>query len=60
MFLVITQTPIMFLDFTMDSGSKLTQAVPKDFNGFAYVLEGEGTFGKDKVTAAAHHILGKL
>jgi redox-sensitive bicupin YhaK (pirin superfamily) len=43
-----TQTPIMYLHFTLQPGATVVQPVPKEYNAFAYVLDGEGLFGADK------------
>ena len=40
-----TRTPIMYLHFTLDKGASVSQPVPSGYNVFAYVIEGEGTFG---------------
>lgn len=37
----LAYTPVWILDVTMQPGSKLEQALPKGWNAFAYVLEGE-------------------
>ncbi len=42
-----TQTPIMYLHLTLKPGATVVQPVPRDYNAFAYVLEGEGAFGAD-------------
>ncbi|KAF7815954.1 pirin-like protein [Senna tora] len=53
-----TKTPTMYLDFTLKPGSHLQQPIPKSWNAFAYVLEGEGVFGNPKSQPAnSHHIL---
>ena len=36
----------MYLDFTLDSGSQMTQAIPSGWTAFAYVLSGAAKFGK--------------
>jgi len=36
-----TRTPIQYLHFNLAPGAKVTQAVPRDYNAFAYVLDGE-------------------
>lgn len=46
-----TQTPIMYLHFTLQSGAIVVQPVPRDYNAFTYVLDGEGLFGADKERA---------
>lgn len=40
-----TRTPIMYLHFTLQPGATIVQPVPKEFNAFAYVLDGSGVFG---------------
>ncbi len=52
---VYTMTPTMYIDFSMEGGSTLKQAIPKGWNGFVYVLEGSATFGGHK--GSAHHTL---
>jgi redox-sensitive bicupin YhaK (pirin superfamily) len=41
-----TRTPILYLHFTLEPGGRVAQPVPEGFNVFAYVLSGEGRFGK--------------
>jgi redox-sensitive bicupin YhaK (pirin superfamily) len=38
-------TPALILDIELPEGGQFTTAVPAGFQGFAYLLEGEGTFG---------------
>lgn len=38
-------TPGLILDVELPEGGRATTAVPSEFRGFAYVLEGEGSFG---------------
>ncbi len=38
-------TPALILDIELPEGGQVTTPVPPGFQGFAYVLEGEGTFG---------------
>jgi len=47
-----TQTPIMYLHFTLQPGATVIQPVPKEYNVFSYVLNGEGCFGTEKELAA--------
>lgn len=46
-----TRTPIVYLHFTLQPGGRIVQPVPGEYNAFAYVLEGAGSFGADAVTA---------
>src|SRR5436305_6586986 len=38
-------TPALILDVELPEGGTVTTPVPPEFQGFAYLLEGEGTFG---------------
>lgn len=40
-----TITPIMYLHFTLKPGGSVVQSVPREYNAFAYVVEGKGDFG---------------
>jgi redox-sensitive bicupin YhaK (pirin superfamily) len=40
-----TRTPIFYLDFMLKPGGKVVQPVSRDFNAFAYVIEGPVLFG---------------
>ena len=40
-----TRTPIVYLHFTLQPGATIVQPVPKEYNAFAYVLDGSGLFG---------------
>jgi redox-sensitive bicupin YhaK (pirin superfamily) len=40
-----TRTPIMYLHFTLKPGAEVAQPVPQDYNAFAYVVGGKGSFG---------------
>jgi redox-sensitive bicupin YhaK (pirin superfamily) len=50
--IIDTRTPIMYLHYTVKPGSKIVQRVPKEYNVFAYVINGKGTFGKDNKISA--------
>ncbi|TKY46973.1 Pirin protein [Spatholobus suberectus] len=55
---IYTRTPTMFLDFSLKPGGHLQQPIPKSWNAFVYILEGEGIFGNMKSQPAnSHHIL---
>jgi redox-sensitive bicupin YhaK (pirin superfamily) len=38
-------TPALILDIQLPEGGTVTTPVPPEFQGFAYLLDGEGTFG---------------
>jgi redox-sensitive bicupin YhaK (pirin superfamily) len=52
-----TRTPIMFLHFTLQPGSKIAQPVPRNYNAFAYVIDGEGLFGSDEMQAKKEQVV---
>ncbi|CAF1213840.1 unnamed protein product [Adineta steineri] len=55
---VYTRTPTMYLDFTLKPNSPVfTQEIPKGWNAFIYILNGQGEFGSKKTEADAHHAL---
>ncbi|ORX94535.1 hypothetical protein K493DRAFT_283691 [Basidiobolus meristosporus CBS 931.73] len=54
---VVTKTPTMYLDFKVEKNSKLEQTIPESYQGFLYVLEGEGYFGAKNTLGKAHHTL---
>src|SRR5436853_6492054 len=40
-----TRTPILYLHYRIKPGGVATQQVPHDYNAFAYVVDGAGSFG---------------
>jgi len=42
--IINTITPIMYLHFKLERGSRIVQPVPKEYNVFAYVIQGKGVF----------------
>lgn len=44
---ITTQTPILYLHFTLQPGATVVQPVPPAYNAFAYVLDGEVFVGAD-------------
>jgi quercetin 2,3-dioxygenase len=44
-------TPALILDVELPHGGQVTTPVSSEFQGFAYLLEGEGTFGANRRTA---------
>ncbi len=41
-------TPALILDVELPTGGEVTTPVPPEFQGFAYVLEGEAAFGANR------------
>ena len=52
-----TRTPIAFLHLTLQPGGSLDQALPEDYNAFAYVISGSGEFGAEGHKAVAHQMV---
>jgi quercetin 2,3-dioxygenase len=44
-------TPALILDIELPTGGEVTTSVPPEFQGFAYVLEGEAAFGANRLRA---------
>ena len=44
-------TPALIVDVELPTGGQVTIPVPSEFQGFAYLLEGEGTFGANERSA---------
>jgi quercetin 2,3-dioxygenase len=44
-------TPALILDVELPTGGEVTTAVPSEFQGFAYLLEGEAEFGVNRRAA---------
>lgn len=49
--------PITMLEFTLEPGVTVKQELPGSYNGFLYVLEGEGTFGRDQTKGGQRQVL---
>ena len=43
-----TRTPIMYLHFRIKPGGSVIQQMPREYNGFAYLIEGQGKFGPER------------
>ena len=52
-----TLTPILYLHFTLQPGGQVVQSVPENYNAFAYVIDGEGLFGKDKTAVGEKKLI---
>ncbi|KAJ3683531.1 hypothetical protein LUZ60_013758 [Juncus effusus] len=52
---VYTRTPTLYMDFTLQPGSHLTQPIPSSWNSFAYIIKGEGVFTKEDASPIKSH-----
>ena len=46
-----THTPIVYLHYSIEPGGVATQAVPAEYNAFAYLVGGAGLFGQQRERA---------
>jgi hypothetical protein len=51
------QTPAIYLDATVTPSGQTELTVPAGFQGFAYVLDGTGSFGANALSAAATQVV---
>lgn len=49
--------PVTMVEINLEPGATISQDLPGDFNGFMYILEGNGFFGKSKTEAKKGHVL---
>jgi hypothetical protein len=52
-----TRTPIALLHINLQPGGSIDQALPANYNAFAYVVSGEGEFGTEPKKADAHQMV---
>ena len=49
--------PALFLDVTLPANGTTELSVPAGFQGFAYLLDGSGSFGSNRLEAVQHQIV---
>ena len=54
-----TRIPILYLHVTLDPGAEFEQPIPAGHNAFAYVVEGEASFGGKAAGASQVAIFGR-
>jgi len=52
-----TRTPIAFLHMVLQPGGEIDQALPGNYNAFAYVISGAGEFGAEPKQGSAHQMV---
>lgn len=52
-----TKTPIMYLHFTLQPNTRVTQIIPQRYNAFAYVVNGVGLFGDKQISAHKEQVV---
>lgn len=53
----LNYTPIMMLDMMMEPEAETTIDIPASYNGFLYILEGNGIFGERAQKGEKNHVL---
>jgi redox-sensitive bicupin YhaK (pirin superfamily) len=54
-----TRTPIFYLDFSLQAGGVIEQPVSRDFNAFAYVIDGPARFDGDVAASRGNMVAFK-
>ena len=49
--------PVTMVEFNVNAGVTVIQDLPGNYNGFLYILDGKGTFGKDNAAGEKGQIL---
>lgn len=49
--------PLTYVEMKLEAGAIVTQNLPGSFNGFLYIMEGSGTFGKDETEGKKNQVL---
>ena len=49
--------PVTMVEINLEPGVSIRQDIPGDYNGFIYILEGKGQFGKNKTDAEKGQVL---
>ena len=49
--------PVTMVEFNVEAGVTVTQDLPGSYNGFLYIVDGKGTFGKDNTVGEQGQVL---
>ena len=49
--------PVTMVELNVDAGATVMQDLPGSYNGFLYIVEGQGTFGKDNIVGKEGQVL---
>jgi quercetin 2,3-dioxygenase len=52
-----TLTPILYLHFTLQPGAEVVQPLPENYNAFAYIIGGNGLFGRDETMVRERNLI---
>ncbi|MBB6448718.1 hypothetical protein HNR44_000667 [Geomicrobium halophilum] len=53
----LNHVPVTMVEMLIDPGATVSQALPGSYNGFMYILEGNGVFGVNEVRASKGQML---
>ncbi|TCP57946.1 hypothetical protein EV586_102393 [Tumebacillus sp. BK434] len=53
----LNHVPVTMVEMRLEAGATVTQDLPGSYNGFCYVLEGTGEFGRDKTRGGKQQVL---
>ena len=53
----LNYAPVTMVEITLKPGYHITQDLPADYNGFIFVLEGSGVFGKNETVGKEKEVL---
>lgn len=53
----LNNVPVTYVELELEAGSSVSQDLPGNYNGFLYILEGSGRFGKDETYGERNQVL---
>ncbi|HEU5140493.1 MAG TPA: pirin family protein [Bacillales bacterium] len=53
----LNHVPVTYVELELKAGSSVRQDLPANYNGFLYVLDGSGRFGKDETYGEQNQVL---
>jgi hypothetical protein len=53
----LNHVPVTYVEIVLEAGAEVCQDLPGEYNGFIYILEGRGRFGRDLIRGEARQVL---
>lgn len=53
----MNHVPVTYVEMILDQGASITQDIPSSYNGFLFILEGNGFFGSERTRGKANQVL---
>ncbi|WP_216831823.1 pirin family protein [Alkalihalobacterium elongatum] len=53
----LNYTPVTMIDFELSEGKTILPDIPKSYNGFIYILQGRGLFGKEEIKGEQNQVI---